>query len=413
MIEFILTNNYFEFNNTFYQQIHGTAMGTAMAPLYANLFMAYLEESFLDTQTRKPYLWLRYIDDIFIIWLHSEKDLKDFISNLNQSHPTIKYTSESSRTTINYLDITVNLNEGIMTTNTYHKPTDANNYLHYKSSHPKHQKESIPFSQYLRMKRNNSTDEGAKQSIDKLEQAFHQRGYPKITLDRSKTAVEPTTQLDLLNNPIPDQKKTNDKIIFVTTYHPGAPAIKKSIMKYSRILNQHPHTNHLVDSSFITAFRRPSNLRDILVHSRYKPMDIQPPKGTYRCNKNCHSCQHILELPTYTNTDGTKTFSTKSHITCETTYVIYLITCDLCHKKYVGQTSKNIKIRTYQHLYDIKKDHAKPVAIHFNSQNHTCQNLKIQGICQASRNITKRLSLEQAWIKVISTYQPWGMNVKT
>ena len=61
-----------------------------------------------------------------------------------------------------------------------------------------------------------------------LEEAFQQRRYPKLPLDRSKTAVEPITQLDLLNNQIPDQNKNKDKIIYVTTYHPGAPPIKKS-----------------------------------------------------------------------------------------------------------------------------------------------------------------------------------------
>ena len=33
----ILTMNTFEFNAEFYQQKHGTAMGTKMAPAYANL----------------------------------------------------------------------------------------------------------------------------------------------------------------------------------------------------------------------------------------------------------------------------------------------------------------------------------------------------------------------------------------
>ena len=46
--KFILNHNYFTFDDQFYLQTHGTAMGTKMAPVYANLFMAYLEERFLD-----------------------------------------------------------------------------------------------------------------------------------------------------------------------------------------------------------------------------------------------------------------------------------------------------------------------------------------------------------------------------
>ena len=39
----ILTMNNFTFNGKHYLQIHGTAMGTRMAPSYANLFLAKFE----------------------------------------------------------------------------------------------------------------------------------------------------------------------------------------------------------------------------------------------------------------------------------------------------------------------------------------------------------------------------------
>ena len=51
LIEVILTNNVFGFNNKCYHQVHGTAMGTKMAPAYANLFMSRWEQRFLNTQT--------------------------------------------------------------------------------------------------------------------------------------------------------------------------------------------------------------------------------------------------------------------------------------------------------------------------------------------------------------------------
>ena len=47
-----------------YLQVKGTAMGTHMAPSYANLFMGFLEQDFLHSAVEKPSLWLRFIDDI-------------------------------------------------------------------------------------------------------------------------------------------------------------------------------------------------------------------------------------------------------------------------------------------------------------------------------------------------------------
>ena len=39
----------------------------------------------------KPYLWWRYIDDIFFLWKHGEEKLKEFMEHLNEKHPTGVY----------------------------------------------------------------------------------------------------------------------------------------------------------------------------------------------------------------------------------------------------------------------------------------------------------------------------------
>ena len=49
MAEFVLKNNYFEFDNSLYHQISGTAIGTKFAPPYACIFMDNFEEKFLKT----------------------------------------------------------------------------------------------------------------------------------------------------------------------------------------------------------------------------------------------------------------------------------------------------------------------------------------------------------------------------
>ena len=68
LIKLILTTNAFTFNDAFYLQQSGTAMGTRMAPSYTNLFMGKFECEFLLTQTALPLVWWRFIDDVFAIW---------------------------------------------------------------------------------------------------------------------------------------------------------------------------------------------------------------------------------------------------------------------------------------------------------------------------------------------------------
>ena len=48
--EFVLKNNFFEFNSKIKQQVSGTATGTKFTPPYACLFMDKFETIFLETQ---------------------------------------------------------------------------------------------------------------------------------------------------------------------------------------------------------------------------------------------------------------------------------------------------------------------------------------------------------------------------
>ena len=49
---------------------------------------------------------------IFFIWEHGEEKLRNFVEILNEIHPTIKFTTEWSQKSINFLDVTVSLIDG-------------------------------------------------------------------------------------------------------------------------------------------------------------------------------------------------------------------------------------------------------------------------------------------------------------
>ena len=64
MVEFVLKNNYFEFNAQVKHQIFATAIGTKFAPTYVCIFMDETETQFLQTQEFQPFVWFRYIDKL-------------------------------------------------------------------------------------------------------------------------------------------------------------------------------------------------------------------------------------------------------------------------------------------------------------------------------------------------------------
>ena len=114
--------------------------------------MDKIETAFLETQELQPLVWFRYIDNIFFIWTHGEKELQTFLCSLNEFHTDIKFTYESSKESIAFLDLKVVKNSNIIT-DLYVKSTDCHQYLHYLSAHPNHTKRSVVFSQTLRISR--------------------------------------------------------------------------------------------------------------------------------------------------------------------------------------------------------------------------------------------------------------------
>ena len=116
MAEFVLNNNIFEFNSKAYQQKSGTAIGTKFASPYAYIYMDEVEEKFLETQSKKLLIWLRYIDNIFFIWNHGERELDRFLKDLNNFTPNLSFTREASKNCIPFLDLKVKLIDGKLET---------------------------------------------------------------------------------------------------------------------------------------------------------------------------------------------------------------------------------------------------------------------------------------------------------
>ena len=111
-IKIILQNTNFIFNDQYYNENKGTAMGTKFAPTNTTLVLGYLEENMYNTiSSRDPELgehiktnWKRFLDDRFMIWFKSELDPKNFHNFLNDLHPDMKFTIESSGKQLLFLD---------------------------------------------------------------------------------------------------------------------------------------------------------------------------------------------------------------------------------------------------------------------------------------------------------------------
>ena len=67
-------------------------------------------------------MWLRYIDDIFFIWVEDKDKLDRFLNRINNFYPNLKFTHEKSKSSINFLDVSVRIVDNKLETDLFCKP---------------------------------------------------------------------------------------------------------------------------------------------------------------------------------------------------------------------------------------------------------------------------------------------------
>ena len=66
------------FEDTFFDQAEGAAMGSPLSPIVANLFMEAFEGKVLESAVLRPRMWVKYVDDTSVLWPHEEDELETF-----------------------------------------------------------------------------------------------------------------------------------------------------------------------------------------------------------------------------------------------------------------------------------------------------------------------------------------------
>ena len=74
LLSFCLNNTYFVFQEEFYDQTRGAAMGSPISPIVANIFMEAFENRATETAIHPPRIWKRYVDDTFALQDQAHKE---------------------------------------------------------------------------------------------------------------------------------------------------------------------------------------------------------------------------------------------------------------------------------------------------------------------------------------------------
>ena len=278
--------------------------------------------------------------------------------------------------------------------------------------HPLHCKTAISFSQALRLKQICSSNENFEKRTQELVENLSARGYYIKALEEDVQRASSINRKECLQ---PRPKSKIDRIPLVITYNPSLPSIVHIAREHHHNLHTSERMKWATPEPPLIAFRRPKNLRDLLVRAELRQNQRSPP-GNKKCgNPKCKTCSILITESTFSSHSNGKSFTLKSTATCKTTNVIYMIHCKCCGKQYVGETGQTLHQIMNGHRTDVTHNTPdKPVADHFNGTGHSADDISIMVIERLWRNDTVlRKTKESKWIRTLSTAYPNGMNLRT
>jgi len=310
LLSFVLKTTYFSFGGNIYQQKFGTAMGSPVSPLIADLFMENLEQKAIDTApvTCKPRLWKRYVDDILaIIPKGTTEELNTHLNNVDITG-NIKFTNEEmTDNSIAFLDVNITVKaDRRLKTQVYRKKTHTNQYLSFQSEHPVTHKLGVVRTLLDRCQSHVTDAEDQRQEEKYVKDVLRMNHYPDWTIKRVKDQKErKASQL----NQNKKQKNSENK----SRGHVVLPYEKGLSEKISATFNSY---------NIGTSFKPHTKLRSILVHPKDKIKDPD------KCG------------------------------------VVYEVACANanCDKVYIGETGRKLETRIKEHRKDVEQHAAKGVS---------------------------------------------------
>jgi hypothetical protein len=267
----------------------------------------------------------------------------------------IKLKCNFSETNLEFLDLKILIVNGRLETELYVKPTNLQLFLSYDSNHPSHCKDAIVYSQALRVIERCSLPDSAQPHLENLKGKFLNRKYPEELIDSQCEKAKLKQRKDIIFQE--RKKKSKDKKIrLIFTHNNQNPPLHKWIRQGKKYLTS-PQAKE-VGTRLQIVTKQPKNMKQLVsgVCSGRGAENIQQEEpGCHKCNHCRVSCLKIRETQTFSSINTHKTYHIQQHLTCDSPYVLYLVTCTRCGGQYVGKSVTPFKKRHSNHKQEVKK----------------------------------------------------------
>ena len=295
----IMKNNVFQFGDTYWLQLVGTAMGTPPAPTYANLTFAIHENPIIKQFSDNLILYKRYIDDIIGIWRHDEDNEEDerkyaAFQTAIRSYEGLEWDFEPLTHSLDYLDIVISIRGTSIHTTLFEKVLSLHLYIPPHSAHAPGVLTGLVLGQCLRI----YTLCSDKKDIHHLLRVFlfrlRARGYHDSIL---LPLFERAYVISLEDRPYKykvtsEENALKTRIFFHCEYHPNNPKTFELQQLWQDYIMQpsadyhlskcENNSGHPIELTTMTvAYSRPMNLGNLL-SSRNLHLTTGPPVSPSR-----------------------------------------------------------------------------------------------------------------------------------
>ena len=350
MLNWTCTNIVLQFNEKYYTQVDGVAMGSPIAPLMADVFMNWL----IDNANKigcSPQIICRHVDDIFCTFDSKEK-IDQFFYNLNKFHSNVNFSKEvEADGQMAYLDVLLTKTETGIESTTYRKNTHNGLYNKWERLSPIQYKKNIIQSSLHRSYEICSSYQLIHKEFQNTKSCFLTNRYPDWFIEKQ---IKIFLNKRYKNTPKNKQEKTTD--------------IRK-ILLYLPYLGE-------------TSLQLEKELRNVF-------------------RKYLKELAHLsLIHKTHTIGDHFKYKDNQAHL--ERSNVVYKLKCS-CGHSYIGQTQRNLKFRLDEHN-PLKSNHqATDVVKHLYTYPDHFMDFKNPKILASAFNY-RELLIEETLL--IQTQQP-------
>jgi hypothetical protein len=235
--------------------------------------------------------YLRYVNDILLVYNEELTDIKDVLNSLNSIAPSLNFTVEMEQDNkLNFLDLTISKTAEKFSFNIFRKPTTSDTIIPNDSCHPSEQKTAAIRYFANRIKSYELDQDSKQKEVDTVKQIIHNNKYDSTVLERALNKKE----------------KEKDK------GKQGKESCKQKWAKFTYVGNETRLVTKLLKNTAVKVTYTTNNLGKILNMHKNQKQNKYDKNGVYQ------------------------------------------LTCPTWSKRYVGQTSRPFHVRYREHYQDYK-----------------------------------------------------------